>query len=416
MITTLNQLIGYFEAFADAHGQIKDFGYGSTSEISTTEQMKFPYLWVTNATSSAIEVSRNKTVIPNLTFQFLVLDQWNNQSNYKDVNGLNSNNTGEIMSDTQQICMDIVNYVSNYLRDQKVLIPDGGVVTIEPIQDDTTDKAYGWMLTLDLKILNLNCNIPGDFDNINPPNPCECDVASVFNSDGSYNTTVESGGSLETPDIELFINGVSQGLFPSVKDIDLNFSGGSADSLKPTRTGQTISYATNDDGDIQFGRDTDFFTLSWTNPFGNNNRFTDTDGLQVYGNSLYVDWTTFDSSNSEVSVFCFGAQKGFSSNNWFNWLAGQPYTLESYSDWYMVNIRQMQSLANFGADSVFNYSPLNYNITGGATALWSNTVRHNNSSFVWVWYVGNSMRVWGTLTNNFQSALVRQFTLSELGL
>ena len=162
MITTLNQLIGYFEAFADAHGQIKDFGYGSTSEISTTEQMKFPYLWVTNATGGSVELSRNKTVTPIPTFQFLVLDQWNNQSNYKDTNGLNSNNTGEVMSDTHQICIDIINYINNDLNKQGVMIPES-TYTLEPIEDGTTDKAYGHMLTLDLKVMYYNCSIPGNF-------------------------------------------------------------------------------------------------------------------------------------------------------------------------------------------------------------------------------------------------------------
>jgi len=162
MITTLNQLIGYFEAFADAHGQLKDFGYGSTSEISTSDQMKFPYLWVTNASSSTVEITRNKTVTPVLSFQFLILDQWNNQSNYRDTNGLNSNNTGEVMSDNQQICLDIINYINNTLNKEGIVIPDSSY-TLEPIEDDTTDKAYGWMLTLDLRLLYFNCSIPGNF-------------------------------------------------------------------------------------------------------------------------------------------------------------------------------------------------------------------------------------------------------------
>ena len=41
------------------------------------------------------------------------------------------------------------------------------------------------------------------------------------------------------------------------------------------KTGQTTSYRTGDDGDLEAGRATDFFTLASNNPFGNTNRFTD---------------------------------------------------------------------------------------------------------------------------------------------
>ena len=45
-IITINQLIKLFNDFSDSHLQLKDFGYGPTSEIGTTRQMNFPYLWV----------------------------------------------------------------------------------------------------------------------------------------------------------------------------------------------------------------------------------------------------------------------------------------------------------------------------------------------------------------------------------
>ena len=39
------------------------------------------------------------------------------------------------------------------------------------------------------------------------------------------------------------------------------------------KTGQTTSYRTGDDGDIEAGRDVDFTTLKADNPFGNTNLF-----------------------------------------------------------------------------------------------------------------------------------------------
>ena len=61
-------------------------------------------------------------------------------------------------------------------------------------------------------------------------------------------------------------------------------SGGSgAIGAKVLKTNQTVSYRTGDDGDLQKGREVDFYTLSANNPFGNTNRFTD---------ELDRDWET----------------------------------------------------------------------------------------------------------------------------
>lgn len=70
------------------------------------------------------------------------------------------------------------------------------------------------------------------------------------------------------------------------------------------KTGQTTSYRTGDDGDIQAGRTTNFFTLD-TAPVHNNgsptlntttNRFTDELGGQTYTNNIVLDWSTWNGS------------------------------------------------------------------------------------------------------------------------
>jgi len=161
-ITTLNQLIIFFEEFATAHAQINDFGYGATSEMATSEQIDYPLMWVTNSDSSNVEKANNNTITPITSFSFIFLDQWNNQSNYKNVNGLNSNNTGEIMSDMEQVCYDLITYINMSAREKQILIPEGSY-SIEPAQDEGTDKQFGWILTLDIKRLHINCVIPGNF-------------------------------------------------------------------------------------------------------------------------------------------------------------------------------------------------------------------------------------------------------------
>lgn len=63
---------------------------------------------------------------------------------------------------------------------------------------------------------------------------------------------------------------------------------------KVLKTNQTVSYRTGDDGDLQAGRELDFYTLSSNNPFGNTNRFTDELGGQTFTNDIVLDWSTYD--------------------------------------------------------------------------------------------------------------------------
>jgi len=162
-ITTLNQLIIFFEGFATKHAQINYFGYGATSDMSTSDQIDYPLMWVTNADSSSIELSESKTITPTTTFNFIFLDQWNNQTNYKDTNGLESNNTGEVMSDMEQVCYDLITYINLNSRELELLIPPSSY-SIDPAIDEGTDKQYGWILTLDIKRLHFNCTLPGEFN------------------------------------------------------------------------------------------------------------------------------------------------------------------------------------------------------------------------------------------------------------
>ena len=163
MITTLNEFIKYFEEFVTAHDQLNDFGYGSTSEIGRSRDMQFPYLWVTHQGASAIQL-QNKTALPNMSMSFIVVDQINDQENYKDINGANSNNCQEVLSDTYQIEQDLISYISNYLNKLGVKIIDQGA-SIEPLMDETTDKVCGWVMTVTMQLTHLNCAIPGNFNN-----------------------------------------------------------------------------------------------------------------------------------------------------------------------------------------------------------------------------------------------------------
>jgi hypothetical protein len=116
--------------------------------------------------------------------------------------------------------------------------------------------------------------------------------ARVSNSDDSYDVNVASGGDLELPDENITLNGGAFLTKPSVKNQDIELVDTSdtpitPDSVvgnkivvdtsagcvtfgaMPLQSGQTTSYATNDDGDLQRGRLVDFNTLPYNNGFGN---------------------------------------------------------------------------------------------------------------------------------------------------
>ena len=156
-IVTINEIIGYFRDFVDAHGQLQDCGYGPTSEIGVSRQMNFPYLWISHQSDSYINI-QNKTAIPELKFLLLFMDQVNIQENVDDVNGEESNNGLEVISDTFQMCQDCVSYIETNWGQYGIKISES--VRVFPGFDETQDKVNGWVAEITFKLSHINCNIP----------------------------------------------------------------------------------------------------------------------------------------------------------------------------------------------------------------------------------------------------------------
>lgn len=158
MIITINQILDEFNNFVNNHKQLKDFGYGPTYNIGKTKDMQYPYLWTTHQFSSNIEVNENKTIIPNLSFSIIVMDQINDIKN-KDINGQDSHNGQEIMSDNFQILQDFIIYVmtSSFFIKNRIKIED---INIDPLFDADQDLTNGWLMNFNLRMPFINCNIP----------------------------------------------------------------------------------------------------------------------------------------------------------------------------------------------------------------------------------------------------------------
>jgi hypothetical protein len=128
------------------------------------------------------------------------------------------------------------------------------------------------------------------------------------------------------------------------------------------KTGQTTSYRTGDDGDLEEGRATDFFTLGGNNPFGNTNRFTDELGGATYTNNWAIDWSTFDNVAGTVlgyyrDIIALGTVSFNTAID--NCLSN---TFGTFNGCRLVNRRELFNLVNDGVGSeVLNYPPFNIN-------------------------------------------------------
>jgi hypothetical protein len=220
--------------------------------------------------------------------------------------------------------------------------------------------------------------------------------ANVQNSDASYNVNVVSGGALVVPDETITINSASFITKASVKTQDILLKDVSGNTItpvslvsntisildavvikgcKPIQSGQTTSYASNDDGATQRGRLTSFSVLPYNNPFGNTNRFTDTLGGQTYANKIVMDWSTW--IGTKVLGFVPVESNILPNQNWTDWNVNSPYTIGTYGGFYTANIQEVYPLINSSV-APLQYAPFN-TILPSLFLLFTGTIAPNTS-------------------------------------
>jgi hypothetical protein len=141
------------------------------------------------------------------------------------------------------------------------------------------------------------------------------------------------------------------------------------------KTGQTTSYASGDDGDLEAGREVNFFTLAVNNPFGNTNRFTALDGSQTYTNNIVIDWSTFD--GSKVLGYYRGDQT--TSRTWTDAISNaNTRNVAGFTGWRLTNLKELLNLCNYSFLQILNYEPINgvINTLSTSTTVASNTAQH----------------------------------------
>lgn len=148
----------------------------------------------------------------------------------------------------------------------------------------------------------------------------------------------------------------------------------SRSTAKLMKTGQTTSYRTGDDGDIEAGRATSFTVLAENNPFGNTNRFTDELGGTTYTNRIRIDWSTYDGS-TVLGYYQLASPLLQTWNQAIDW--AYLLTVSTFTTgWRLPNINEVMGLMNWSLSANLNYTPFSI----ASLSHWSSTTNANDTA------------------------------------
>ena len=171
-----------------------------------------------------------------------------------------------------------------------------------------------------------------------------------------------------------------------------NAAGGGGASVGATlmKTGQTTSYRTGDDGDLEAGRATSFLVLASNNPFGNTNRFTDELGGTTYTKNIVIDWSTYNGTN------VLGYYRTVSGTN-ITWNAAIDAALALSitgftSGWRLPNKGEFENIFDYEQAYGFSYAPFSFpNLTvWTSTTYKASTTAAYSATGSWINLLGKS--------------------------
>jgi hypothetical protein len=448
---SLNQLIKIFSDFADSHLQINSFGFGEVYEANGNPKVtgNTPTLWIYPTQATPLE---------NTTIYSFDVRCW-------DLVTKGEENENDVLSDCQQTLFDFIQFIKhNEIFDINV----SGDPSMTPFTEQLADDVTGWECSIDIEVnsINSDCMIP--MGSITPfPNPLNCEPVIVTDNgnqitlDAGDTYTCSGGGAGE---VDILINGSAWGSFtvPDTEDIPVKNTAGTNlgskvganwqianitltqpngsneakvaginlactligalanqdlnDDLtptqinriqrqQPTRTGQTTSYRTGDDSDLQMGIGASFSTLSDNNIWGNTNRFTSELGNQTYTNNFVVDHLTGLMWNRVPNAV----------DTWNNAIDGcNAYTGGTFTDWFLANINQHMTIISWEVSAIgLNYAPFSissaefYWTSTTAPSATTNAIRVNNST---------GIPVAQLKTNTSKYLYCRKFIPADFGL
>jgi hypothetical protein len=200
---TLNQTIEILKNFSLKHKQLgkgisnKHFYFGDKWEVNDNDDLNYPLLWV-----SLLPTQTDKSGLVTRKFQIDISDKVN----------LDESNETHVLSDTESICFDLLNYLEQVADSQEIGMLFGNTSELTDYTEDRDDMVSGWFFTVEVKSHqnNTNCNLPIEAGNILDDNYIyvggtlaggfvveikdqDGNVLQTFNTSGQYVVTVLSG-------------------------------------------------------------------------------------------------------------------------------------------------------------------------------------------------------------------------------
>jgi hypothetical protein len=263
----------------------------------------------------------------------------------------------------------------------------------------------------------------------------------------------EASADITAPDTSIEVNGVSEGsvVAGSTVDVQLSDSLGVVTPTSVTQvgndllivlsdapaavtrstatvpmTGQTTVYRTGDDGDIEAGRATDFFTLDAA-PLHNDGtatintttaRFTDTLGGSTYANDIVLDWSTWNGSTLlgyDIRINGGGADVDVFWNASID--SALAHSVGTFSSgWRLPNRKEIENILNTADVTALQYSPFATLTTGLCILSSSSKAPAATSCYACIILTNTVGIVNKTTANSPRWMACRTFSLSTLNV
>jgi len=201
---TYNQIIQYFQKFADNHFMLHDFTHGNIEQADLDKYQEYPVMHATLINSTVQD--KIKTWDFELYFFDLPSDKQEKMEHQK-----------EVISDCDQIANDLINdiHIINEVLPYEFIVSSA---SIAPLLYATSNQVCGVVLNISIDTPFIDaCNLP--ITGITPTPSGECPNAIYRNSDGSYTLEILSGATASAPDITITQITGSTTTSPANKDI-----------------------------------------------------------------------------------------------------------------------------------------------------------------------------------------------------
>jgi hypothetical protein len=201
---TLNQTIEILKNFSLKHKALgkgtsnAHFYFGDKWEVNNNDDLQYPLMWV-----SLLPTTPDRSGLVTRKFQIDISDKVN----------LNESNETHVLSDTEAICFDLLNYLEQVADTAEIGMLLGDNSDLTDYTEDRDDQVSGWFFTVDIKshLSGASCNLPINSGNILDANyiyvggnlPAgnflveikdqDGNVIQTFNTSGEYVVTVLSG-------------------------------------------------------------------------------------------------------------------------------------------------------------------------------------------------------------------------------